>query len=378
MGGKDSKKTKTIVETKLNMEINNTTTNINKVLQETINETVTNVVTENASKVKVSTAASNKMQFDSINASGDSDVDLSQDAKVQATSKAIITLVQSSQQMASLASQMGTDLQNKLQNDSSMKAALQAATALKNEVSNAGGPEAMVGKIMDTLGGMGKKTDEQKETEIRNSFNLKISNTTVNQNEITNKVKNHVENNMKKVNSQSCDLQTSGDNIMSFGSINASGRGKVKLTQSLLINAFSDCIINAMDTTALTQDITGLTGTKTSSDTTNKSSAGGEMKTDTKVEDKKEEKSAIMDSVNNLVNKIGDVAQSGIASGAIVFVVLGLGVLGFLLMGGGDQIASVANAVKKGGGLDQKSKNVVTILGLILLFNIFFGSKNKK
>ena len=117
MGNQDSSSTRVEVSNKINTEIQNITSNINKVLNETCTSTVSNIVNENATQIKQSTAASNKMDLGEIELSGDADIDITQKADIDATSKAIITIISSTEQMSKMASQMAQDMANKLQND---------------------------------------------------------------------------------------------------------------------------------------------------------------------------------------------------------------------------------------------------------------------
>ena len=372
MGNQDSSKTRVEVSNKINTEIQNITTNINKVLNETCTTTVSNIVNENASQIKQSTAASNKADLGEIELSGDADIDITQKADIQATSKAIITIISSTDQMSAMASQMAQDMANKLQNDNSMKAAMEAAAKLKEAQSDAGGPEGMVNKIMDTIGNMtkmGSSSSSEIEQSIKNEINNKIINQTRNENEIKNIVKNHVENNIKKVNKQSCDIQVSGDNELTFRKLKASGNAKLKITQSVLITAFNDCIVSAMDNTKLTSDITGLQTTKTSADTTNASKQDTGMKTDTEVSKEKKNESAIMDSVDNLVDTAGEIGKSAITGGSMIMIV---GIIGAVIalvffMKSPDAMAMAKNAMekKKGGGINNPC-NILIILCLIL------------
>lgn len=376
MGNQDSSKTKVEVSNKINTEIQNITTNINKVLNETCTTTVSNIVNENVSQIKQSTAGSQTITLGNIVMSGTADIDIAQKANIEATTKAIIEIVQSMEQMSAMANQMAQDMANKLQNDNSMKAALEAAAKIKESQKDAGGPEGMVNKIMDTIGNMtkmGSSSSSEIEQSIRNEINNKIINNTRNENEIRNLVKNHVENNIKKVNAQSCDIQVSGQQALNTGDITASG-GKLKITQTISIKAFNDCIMKALDNTKLTSDITGLQTTKTSSDTSNTSKQDTDMKADTELVKETEKSSAIMASVDNLVDTAGEVGKSAIAGGTMVMIVGLIAVAGIAVffLQSPEAMAMAGDVAKdlkkKGGGLNNPYTMLI-ILGLLILFN---------
>ena len=377
MGNQSSEKTKIQVQNSIKMEVENITSNINKVLNDTSTTTVSNIVNENASQIKQSTGASNKMDLGEINLSGDADIDITQKADIQATTKAIINIISSTEQMSAMANQMAQDMANKLQNDTAMKAAMAAATKLKESEKSAGGPEAMVDKIMESVTKMinvGGKSDKEIETSIRNTIDMKMVNKTLNETDIKNIVKNHVENNITKVNKQSCDIQVSGDNVLVFKKLTASGNAKLKITQSMIINAFNDCIVSAMDNSKLVSDITGLQTTKSSSDTVNKTKLDADLKAETEVTKEIVKNSAIMESVDNLVTTAGEVGKSAIAGGTLIMIVGLIAVAGvavfFLQSPEAMAMAGDAakNMKKKGGGLSNPYIMLI-ILGLLILFN---------
>lgn len=381
MGNKDTTKIKQEVSNKINTEIQNITSNINKVLNETCTSTISNMINESASTAIVAVGGGNKMDLGNLNLEGDAEVDIQQQNEINATQKAIISLIENTEQMSQMANQMSQEMANKLQNDNAMKAALAAASKLKETETDAGGPEAMVNKIMDSIAKMvsiGGKTEKDIETSIRNEINMKIVNNTLNDNEIKNIVKNHVENNITKVNKQSCDMQVSGDNILIIQELDASGNAKLKITQQVLIAVFTECIIAKIDNTKLVSDITGLQTTKTSSDTLNKSKQEADMKAETEITKATEKKSAIMESVDNLVNKAVDLGNNFLAGGTLIIVIGIIGVIVALVffLKSPEAMNMAKDGMKKikGGGLNNPYR-IVIILFLILLFT--YKSKNK-
>lgn len=384
MGNKDDSETKVIIRNEINTEIQNTTSNINKILNETMNTTVSNIVQKNATEIKMSTSAGNTASFGDIELTGDVDIDISQKAIVEATSKAIISLVQSTEQLAELASQMQQDIANKLKNDSGMKAAMDAAAKLKEAEKQGGGPEQMVDSILKTVKDMtrvGGSSSNKTTQDIKNSIMMKIKNTTINENNINNIVKNHIENNITKVNASSCNIDVSGSNVLTFSKIKASGNAKLKVSQELLITAFNDCVIEQLDTTTLTTKVTDLKTTKSEADTANISKVDSELKAKTELEKTKEAESGIMKSVDNLVDNVADVSKSAIAGSTIILIVgvvaVGIVAVIFLKSGGIGQVAAAAKTMKRGGGflgLDKNSENVIIVLLIILIINLL---KNK-
>jgi hypothetical protein len=140
----------------------------------------------------------------------------------------------------------------------------------------------------------------------------------------------------------------------------------------MIVNAFNDCIVSAMDNTKLANDITGLQTTKTSGDSANVTKQESGMKADSESTKETENKSAIMESVDNLVTTAGEVGKSAIAGGTMVMIVglIAAVVIGVFFMQSPEAMAMASDAAKKmkGGGLSNPY-TILIILGLLILFN---------
>jgi phosphotransferase system glucose/maltose/N-acetylglucosamine-specific IIC component len=125
-----------------------------------------------------------------------------------------------------------------------------------------------------------------------------------------------------------------------------------------------------MDNTKLTSDITGLQSTKTTADTANISKQDTGMKSDTEISKEKENKSAIMESVDNLVTTAGEIGKSAIAGGSIIMIVglIAAAVALVFFMKSPEAMAMAKDSLKKKGGGINNPYSVLIILGLILLF----------
>ena len=180
MGAKNESRTETRkkIESEISTSITNITENITNVVNNTTNETMTSMVQEMKAQINISVGAGNTLRSKNIVASG-SDVDIKQNADVQAENEAIIRIISDASAMQKLADKVAADVNNKLANDTAAKASMAQVAAIADTQKQAGGPEQMVDSIMKTVDGMvkglsqiggGSSDTNISETEIRNKI----------------------------------------------------------------------------------------------------------------------------------------------------------------------------------------------------------------
>ena len=323
---KPAKKTisKTDIQTHINTEIKNHTENITKIMTKTVNDTTMSVINKNATKIQGTTSATNLMDFGNLNATGaGSVIDINQTVSVEALITASVNLVSDTKAQASLATQMASDLKNKVGNDNAMSASMEAINKIADAQKSAGGPEALVDSVMSTIAGLGDslsgaKSESQQLTMIKNSISTKVSNTSINKNDITNEVVNKIKTGIENINEQSCELNSSAGNTLKAGDITASDGGVIKLGQSAVVKAAIKCIMGAVNASSMGTDIANKIGAATTNDTTNANKTDTAVKTANDVSKTVEKGSAIMDSVDNAVTTAGSVANNAISTGGML------------------------------------------------------------
>ena len=285
MGGSQSKVTEIDVRNELKMEIENTTKNITKIMNETINSVTTNMVLDTTTEVLQSNAGSTLLEIGDIKQRGKSKININQKVSVKAINSAVLKIVQSNDAMTKLATQFQDQIINKIKNDNEMKGELEAINKIKQLEKDAGGLESLVRNIMDTANNImksltGTSTKEDVKTRIKNEMNLKFKNDTLNQNDIIKKVQNTIENNMKNVSKQTCKFDTKGESIIRIRNIEQDDNSELTIGQSVAVEALNKCIIDTLNTNGIVQDMSTTGFTTSSSDTANTNKQEAKMKTD--------------------------------------------------------------------------------------------------
>lgn len=332
MGGSQS--TKTSIKEKISSHISTKLKNITENLSTTINSSITDIsttmVNDTKASIKQATTASNKIDIiNDLTATGDGTIDLSQTADVNAENEAIIKIISDASSLATLAAQTSNDVSNKIQNNAQLKNDMNTAAKIAESSKNAGGPEAMLDKLADMAAGMvssmtggssNNSTDMEKD--ITTKIENEIENTTINSNTVSNSVTNKINNEIKNITSASCEFNTNASNDLSARNVSASGHGTIKVAQKVSVKAFNKCLIN-LDIGGkiigdLMQNQKFTSGT--SSDNTSKSETAATTKSET--EKTKQQESAFMGSVDNLVGTAGSIANSAIdLSGSFIYVI---------------------------------------------------------
>jgi hypothetical protein len=307
MGGKQSSEiSRTEIQTSINTQITNLTKNVSDILNETITESTMNVVNENTQSISNNTGAMNTAMLGDINVSGvGSEFDLNQELDVTATNTAVANMTQDASAMSKLANQINTDVMNKIQNDSTMTQAMQAAANLQKTQSSAGGINDMIANATKMIGDVltpGTKMDKTTETKITNSMTASLSNTTINENTIKALVQNTITNNITQKNTASCTSSIMAGNNLTVGNVNVTKGGKAKLSQIASVTALSSCVIGAAQTSKLASDITSGSVVSATTDTSNKAQASTNLKADTTIIDKTETHDAFGVMISSVVS----------------------------------------------------------------------------
>jgi hypothetical protein len=290
MGGKSSKEVTTVdIENEINTEIKNLTQNVTNILNETITNSTMNVVNQNAQSIEAATGGSNIFEGGNLNVSGKgSTFTLNQQLNLETTNKAVANMTQDATAMANLAASVNSGVMNKIQNDSTMQQAMQAASNLQKATSTAGGMNDMIANVTKMMGDVltpGTKMDKESNTTIKTKMMASLSNTTINENTIKAIVTNNVTNNISQLNSASCKISTTFNNTVRIGDINIDQGGQGTILQSVNAKALNECILGAVQKTDLGTAITSGSAVSAGTDTSNKNSLAQSQKTDTAISD---------------------------------------------------------------------------------------------
>lgn len=348
MGGKDKSEVKTIIKNELNMEITTETNNINTIVNKSSQTIVSEMSQAAIANVKQSTNASNTLTSKALIAKGGAKVDISQSADAVAENKAIISIVMSADSMQELGNKIVADVTSKVANDQAAQQSMKSLAAIGEMTKSAGGPEAMISKIADMAAGMtksitGGSTDTSSTTEITNSIKTKLKSITTNSNDITNIVDTTIKNTISQAAEARCDMNTGAGNIINIDAILADGGGsEIKIKQEASTKALNDCIINLNMGSKIANALTQGFETKTLSETANKQKGEQELKSESEITKKTIQESAIMDSVDNLVNQVAGLA--GMYMFVVGFIIVAIiGGIFYLFSSGSISMGELAN-----------------------------------
>lgn len=322
MGGKQSKDvTRTDIQNETKIQIENINKNLADIINTTITESTMNVINENAQEMDASSGATNMMTLEGgIKMSGKSELVIEQEASVDSVMKAVMNLTQDTTAVNNLANKINEDLMDKISNDTTAKQALEAATAVNAATKTAGGMADMLNSVTSLLGQMvpGNQTvTKENITNIKNTITTNLKNTNVNETHIETTIKNTITNNITTQNTGKCKVNAVAENVLNVqGGVDMSGSAKVKIGQSAKVKAMTDCIIGAVQTTKLVQDLTNDNSTIKKTDTTNKNTTEQTNKTTTTVTKTSETGSALEDMISNF--------SPFKAAGNIVGLIIGL------------------------------------------------------
>jgi len=261
----------------------------------------------------------NEDDFDSV-------FKIDQKVDVKATNQAVANITQDSSAMAKLANTINSSVMDKIQNDSVLQQAMQAASNLQKSSSTAGGLADMlssVTKMMESVLTPGTVSNTQSNTIIKNKMKTSISNTTINENKIKSIVENNINNTIKQLNSASCNINTSASNQLTAGNVDIADGGQAIITQVANVNALNTCILGAAQVAKMVTDITSNNENATSTDTSNKNTAGQTMAATATVQETTETKAALESAISSFSPFAA--GSSGIIICIIILLIIGVG-----------------------------------------------------
>lgn len=329
MGGKESKDIQKIdIQNEISVSIKNETENLIKTTTDTLNSSSTEIVNESATSIEASSAAKNQAKLGSIKADGPgSEVNVSQLASVASVTTAIAQVTNNTESMSKFANQIENKLKQQTTNDNSIENTLKAINEAKNSTNTQEGIASMVGKVMDTIGGLmkpGEKMTSEMEQNISNKIKTDIVNRTKNSTDVANITKNITSNVLKNLTSNKCNFQSSAENILETGDMEATRGGKVILKQEALVQAFNKCVMGVDNATKMINELTNSNITAADMETFNKNKAKAELDAKNKAANEKTTTDAFADMFkyfsDNLMSfaLIGGIAIVGII--VLVFV----------------------------------------------------------
>ena len=379
MGGKNKSEIKTQITNELSTEINNKTTNINRVTNNSTTELVQSIKNNAEASVEIRTGGINETDIDEINIAAGGTANINQSIKLAAVTDALVKILTDSSQLQNNINDLTDKIKNEIKNDQALKQDVEFLAKIGKYSSNNGGPEA----IAESLAGVvetyiqsmtGTSTSNVSETEVRNLIKTTINNQVINENELNNNISTSIKNSMSQLGSGSCKLETTASNTFNVRRLNIGAGGTFNFSQTLDISSFTSCIIELRLAANMASELTNRFVVDTGSDTGNKQDADIKAKISADVTDKDDKTSSIADAFNNLVNNIGDFAGSWIyiVGGIIGLIILIIAAVFLIPMmgsskknGDGDGDGDDDGDNQKGGGING---NIYLLASFIAIF----------
>jgi hypothetical protein len=329
MGGKNKSEIKTQITNELSTEINNKTTNINRVTNNSTTELVQSIKNNAEASVETRTGGINETDIDEIIIEAGGTANINQSIKLAAVTDALVKILTDSSQLQNNINDLTDKIKNEIKNDQALKQDVEFLAKIGKYSSNNGGPEAMAeslaGVVETYIKSMtGTSTSNVSETEVRNLIKTTINNEVINENELNNNISTSISNSMSQLGSGSCKLDTTASNTLTSRKLSIGPGGTFNFNQTLDISSFTSCIIELKLAANMASELTNKFVVDTGSDTSNKQDATNKGNMSAENEDKNDTTSSIAGAFNNLVNNIGDFAGSWIyiVGGIIGLIIL--------------------------------------------------------
>lgn len=334
MGINQSKEkiTRTDILNQIDIEVENETKNITEVLNESVTNISMSVVNETASKINNAVGGGNNLLLKNVNIDGV--LNINQEVNIEATTQAVIQLIQDSSALNDMASQMIQDISNKVENDNELNSTIQQVTAVNQSKKDEGGIASMVKMVTDVLNTAltpGSKMTESNYTNIKNTVKQKLSNTTINKNDIKNIVKNSIENNIKNINESTCQTSVSAANNMELNGVNIGANGKATLDQITSVTAFNSCLISTLNTAEISSKIANTSSTTNKNETTNKNKTTAGVSQAATVTQSEELNDFILSAITNVTDSMTSGSIGSIICGlfCLIYYIIIAGAIGY-------------------------------------------------
>ncbi len=261
IGSKTSEITRTTIETRIETNIENMNKNVTDLITKQITNTSTSIINKNAVSIDQKTGANIDGKIKGIKIGGTGiKFGTDQQATVESQNKAVVNLINDTNEMQKLTSKIIDDLKSKMKNDSVLSDAVNSAAKVNAAKNNKdeGGIAGMVDKVTDIIKNMGVNNTVTKDTEtnIKNSLMMKLSNVNINETAINNTIESNISSTMQSINETGCSAATSADLTLSVEDIEIEGENiDFVLKQGASVKAFNECITGSTNINEITKEL---------------------------------------------------------------------------------------------------------------------------
>lgn len=380
MGGQNSKELRQTIKNKIDIELNQTATNINKIVNNSLSETITNITQTAYSEVKQSTIGANTFKGGDIIITGSRNKNnISQDTTVTSTNNALMQIIQDATAMQKMANDLAQQINSNVKQDTATENSLTTMAKLQEYSLKAGGPEGMLDSVVGLVQGVmnsltGTKTSSTVDIDIENAVRQKLNVSTTNENNVSTSITTSVTNNINQNTFASCGLIAKSTSSIDQGNINIGGQFNENIqAQNINVNSVSTCINGVSLGTKIVNDLTSAIKTGATTDTAQTSLVKNEIKTEAATNTTAVQESSIMTAVGALINSLGGWLWIFIIGAAIIAGVVVLTMVTSSLSGGGGRGIDINHLLEQhGGDIDKK----IYLIGAFIAFIILIAHKS--
>ena len=331
MGGQTNNKTiiRDKISQRLQTNVTNITKNISKVMNETISKVATSMVQEASATAKQDITSANNftVEGDFIIDGPGSTFKVEQNLEAASEAQAVMNIVQNNSSMHELANKATAELLQKAINENQIKQEAQQLAAIEAKTKQAKGPADMVESLTTMVSGMVSKitggtnnTTEQQEKDIESSVMSEIRNENTQISDITNNLQSNIEQSFKQSSNAECkQMMDQKNTILYKGKVMVSNGGQANIIQKVNVRNMNKCIQSLDMGNKVVTSIGSGVASFIKQDASNKNTGDQSSKQEAKITKITEISDAIMNTIDNLVNKVADTLK--ISSGMVIIIV---------------------------------------------------------
>jgi len=327
MGGSSSKESKKQkIENKINSTIKSSNETLTELITTTINNSSTEIQNSQAAQIKSNNAISQNVEIDEIRISGkNSKANISADItnKIQA----LVNISNDTTLMTQLLNDVDKKLKSSIAQKQDLTESLAAISKLNEEKKDGGGPEQMVAKAMEALDKIsgnltGKESDQEVETQILNQMGMTMETVSKILTKTNDTVSNNISAAIKNITEFKCESVNDLSQRLKSRLLEVTDGGEYNQTAS--IKNFSECIFKAINGSSIINDVTGLSKQDIDNAASAAQSGSAGMTVSSDITNKDENKSAIMESINNLVNNVSNMLNNLVDQPGKIIIAIGI------------------------------------------------------
>lgn len=224
------------------------------ITQSTVNVSST-VLQQQIASINSSTDSGNTFTGTNIYITNKSTLNIQQQNQIKVMTGAILNIVQNSNLVDSISSQITNDVMSTVSQNSSLQNRIAAVAQMEQDLKTDGELNSTVNKVTDAVNKMLSLGGSDTEEDIENTIVNTITQNTYNNTDIENYVKTLVNTQISQNTITQCFQSTNTYNITELKNIYISGNSSFNVVQTNLVNNFFSCFVSSSMTSTDLQNI---------------------------------------------------------------------------------------------------------------------------